>query len=407
MNPFIDPVSPNIIPVLQLRTIDDTWLPRLKTFECGEATKAFIPFIPLLLSPKTTEIDIGFTEDTPTVVVASTIARLPKLCPDLESITLHNLPEDPIITRAVSEMLLACNRDSLQTFDVGSPLTEEAREVVYRLPELSSLWTVIQGPTSLPTVTLPNLTEIDVRYDNDLSWLQGFRGAVLGELDSAIFRSQSNDIGDFIGAFGSVALTTSAKDTLTEFRFYTSRSWNPNYSALLPFNQLKVVEIEFSCKDGCCSRVDDDIIMSMVRAMPKLEILQLGDAPCKTPTGITINGFIGLARLCPCLSKLRIHFQVATLVEAANSAATLSPSDDELVNWREDCALTDLEVGEIPTLARSGLNLALILLRIFPRIFNIKYTNGGWSTVAETIRDFRRIGVFVQNSGIAHHPSHV
>jgi len=117
-----DPLSSDIIPVLQLRAINDPWLPRLQTFECEEATKAFIPFIPSLLSPKTTKIMIDSDEVTPIVVVASTIVRLSKLCPDLESITLDDLPRDPIITEAVSEMLLACNRNTLPKFYVDSPL---------------------------------------------------------------------------------------------------------------------------------------------------------------------------------------------------------------------------------------------------------------------------------------------
>jgi len=134
--------------------------------------------------------------------------------------------------------------------------------------------------------------------------------------------------------------------------------------------------------------------------MPRLEILRLGKEPCATPTSVTVNGLIGLARLCPYLTTLRIHFQATSLLEAATSAATLSPSDDESLDRRKDCALVDLEVGEIRIPARSGLTAALILLRIFPRIHNIEYTNGEWSGAAKIIGDFRRIGVFVHRSGI-------
>jgi hypothetical protein len=103
--------------------------------------RTFIPFIPLFLSPDTVEIKIEFVKlvDRPsTVMVASTISRLSTLCPDLESIVLNSLPRDSVITDAVSEMLLGCNRDTLQEFQVDSPLTEEARGVLYQLPKLSS-----------------------------------------------------------------------------------------------------------------------------------------------------------------------------------------------------------------------------------------------------------------------------
>ena len=378
------PVPSDIIQVLQLRTFNDPWLPRLETFQCEESTDGFIPLIPLFLSPKITRIWIGFAESTPAVVIGSMIARLSILCPDLERVTLNKLPEDPIITEAASELLLACNRDTLETFEVDSPLTDEAREVVSNLPTLSSLWVVIQGPTLLPTMTLPNLTRIDVEHDDDIDWLQGFRGTPLEKLESVSFCSESDDIGDFLGAFERVAL--SAQNTLSGFRFYTSGSWDPKYSPLLSFKRLKKVEIQFSCEDGCSSRVDDDIIVNLARSMPGLEALQLGDTPCATPIGITINGFVGLARLCPHLSKLRIRFQVTSLVEAATGVTPLPSTNSKPAVQREGCALTILEVGQIPFPARSRLVIAHILLQNFPRILNIKYCNKGWGTVAEIIK---------------------
>ena len=236
--------------------------------------------------------------------------------------------------------------------------------VVSNLPRLSSLWVVIQGPTLLPTMTLPNLTRIDVEYDDDIDWLQGFRGTPLEKLESVSFCSEPDDIGDFLGAFESVVL--SAQNTLSGFRFYTSSSWDPKYSSLLSFKRLKEVDIQFSCEDGCSSRVDDDIVVNLARSMPDLEALQLGDTPCATPTGITVNGFIGLAHLCPHLSKLRIHFQVTSLVEAAAGVTPLSSTNSKPAVQREGCDLTILEVGRIPFPARSGPAVAHILLQISP-----------------------------------------
>ena len=392
-----DPLTSDILLAAQLRSVNDPWLPRLETFQCGEATGAFVPFVPLFLSPKTLKINIGFAEDSPTVATATLITKFPTLCPDLESIVLYGLPRDLVMIEAVSEVLLGCNRDALQVFCVCCPLTEEAREVVYRLPRLTRLWSVVQGPTSLPTVALPNLSLVGIEYDGDLNWLQGFRGATLGKPYSVHFESESDDIGDFLGAFERVAITASAQNTLSGFGFYTSRSWNPNYSSLLSFNQLKDIVIEFSCEGGCSSRVDDDILVSLARAMPKLEVLQLGCTPCKTPTGITVNGLINLACRCPHLLGLRIHFQATTLVEAATSATAPSPSDEPVIR-REDCALTDLEVGRTPIPARSGSTIAYMLLQIFPHILNIKYKNHEWKTVAGTVKDFRRINGFVDCS---------
>ena len=400
-----DPVTPDILLALQLRAVNDHWLPKLETFECEEAKEGFIPFIPLFLSPLTTEIDIRFDEDTPVVVIASMISRFSTLCPNLECITLHELPRDPVITEAVSEMVLACNRNTLRRFHVDSPLTEEAQQVVYRLPRLFSLWAVIQRPTSLPTVELPNLTRIDLEYDHHLNWLQGFLGVALEKLEIVAFHSESEQIGDFLEAFEAVALTTSVQNTLLELGFYTSRSWNPNYSSLLSFNQLKELEIEFSCNGGCSSRVDDDIIISLAGAMPNLEILQLGKAPCKTPTGVTVNGLIGLACRCPQLSKLRVHFQAISLADAATGVVTSSLSGDEPVARREDCALRVLEVGETHIPMGSASTVAIILLQIFPRLLDVRYSNRKWKAVAKTIKEFRRIRAFVNRS--SKHTHHI
>ena len=218
------------------------------------------------------------------MTVASVINGFPTLCPDLVCVILKGIPGDPVIIDTVSEMLLACNRDFLQVFEADTPLTEEAREVVYQLPRLTDLWVVIKGTTSLPSVTLPNLITIYVEFE-DLDRLRGFRGAKLNKLEWAAFHSNSDLSDDFLEEFERVALAASAQNTLSTFKYYTSRSWDPNYRSLLPFKQLKKLEIQFSCGGGCSSRVDDDIIINLGQAMPKLEVLRLGGAPCRTATG--------------------------------------------------------------------------------------------------------------------------
>jgi hypothetical protein len=400
-----DPVFSDILLALQLRTANEPWFPRLKIFVCLEVIEAFIPFIPLFLSSKTVSINIAFTTGSPTMMIASTISGLSTLCPDLESITLNSLPRDSIITDAVSEMLLGCNQDTLRKFHVDSPLTGEARGVLYQLPKLSSLWAVVQGPTSLPPVALPNLIFIDFEYDDHLEWLQGFRGAVLEKLDWVCFRSESEQIGDFLEAFENVALTTSAPAALRLFEFCTSQPWNPNYRSLLQFTRLEQLDIEFSCHNGCSSRVDDDIIISLAQAMPKLKILRLGGTPCRTPTGVTIDGLIALACRCPQLSELRIHFEATSLAQVATGAGAPSSSGEGTAVRREDCGLTDIEVGDIPIPEGSTLAVAITLLQIFPHLLNVAYSEMKWQKVVETVKLFKRIGTLVQGKSKTYLPN--
>ena len=374
------PPPDQVLPVLQFHSLNEPLFPNLKSLRLLCAAGDSIPFIPLFVSPKITSILFRYAADVPRATAASMFAALPTLCPNLERITILHIPRDPMITAAVSAMLLATNRNTLQQFHVDSPLTEEASKVIYKLPNLRNLWVVIDGPGLLPTLVLPDLTRVDVEYDDECHWLQGFRGATFGKLTSITFRSESSPIGDFLEAFESVALTTSISATLTEFEFYTPRRWQPNYRSLLPFTQLKKLDLHFRCTRVCSSTIDDDIITDLARAMPKLEILYLGSSPCQIPGGVTAKGLVALAYYCLHLSRLCVHFRVASLREIPQVA-----SGGKSNVPREDCALTDLEVGETYVPEVSTPIVAPALLRIFPRLDHIEYSGPSWRMIARTI----------------------
>jgi len=388
-----EPVPSDVLSTLQLRTLNEPLLPNLKALGFKEATANIIPFVPLFLSDRTTHIDIQFATSPPVVMVASRIISLPKLCPYMRNISLQLLSTDATIISAVSEMLLTCELDTLQSFKVDSPLTEEANRAVYQLPNLRQLWSVVTEYTSPPAVSLPSLTELDVEYHCDRDWLRVFREATLSKLTDVTFRAECDQIGDFLGAF-EIAFASSAS-TLSQFTFYTSCSWGPSYHSLLSFKQLKDLVIEFSCQDGCSSNLDDEIITTLAQAMPKLETLQLGQKPCETPGNVTVRGLIALARHCPCLFTLCIHFRTDSFVAIASEVITVPSSGPPLVN----CDLAKLEVGEIPISERHGLPVFLTLLCIFPRLLLIDYVDEGWKWVADNIILSKRIGSFIHRSG--------
>ena len=374
-------LSPEVFSILQIRAVEKPLFPNLKTFELWYVAGEFIPFIPLFLSPRTTTIIASIELGAPKELVASIITTLPTLCPNLQEITLHPLPRDPMITAAVSGMLLS-SHNTLRSIHVDSPLTKEARDVIYKLPELGGLWMIIEGSTPLPTVVLPNLTELDVEYDHESDWLQGFHGATLGKLASVTFRPGVESIYDFLEAFERVALTTSTGTTLSKFRFYTWHSWRPNYHSLIQFTQLTELIIESPCGGVCSSTMDDDTIATLARAMPKLETLRLDDNPCrKIPIGVTAEGLAFLADHCPDLFVLRIHFQVASLSTPAavgRMASNGGPSAPQ-----RDCALKEFEVGLIPVPEESVAMVALTLARIFPRIAYLEYVDESWGKVMD------------------------
>ena len=396
-------IPQGVFSALQLCATGEPLLPNLKTLYLWFITEEFISPIHFFISPVTTSVSLAFdrTADLNKTAVASIITTFPTtLCPNLQEIALEPLSRDPMITAAVSKMLLSCNRNALRSICADSPLTEEAREVIFKLPDLRELWVVIETEASLSSMVLPNLTRLDIEYDGDGDgdWLSMFRGATFGKLEHVSFSSTSEQIGDFPEEFKRVALAASIQNTLSQFYLYTSGSWNPNYSSLLPFTHLVYLVIEFSCDDGCSSRVDDDTVTNLARAMPKLDTLRLGDSPCHgIPTSVTAKGFMVLADHCPDLRTLCVHFQVASLSAPPAVGGTIPNAGP--TGRRRDCGLTDLEVGGISVAEGSVLAVAQTLVRIFPRIERFTgNADESWEEVMDTIR-FSRLIVDYQGKG--------
>jgi len=374
-----DLLSSEVFLVLQHCVINEPLFPNLKTLKLASTAGEVVPFIPLFLSSGAITIDIDFipSSNLLKVMVPSILTTFATLCPNMRDVGLHRLPSDPTITVAVSGMLLASNQNALQSFEVDSPLTEAAREVICKIPNLRKLSVVIGRDTHLPSVVLPNLTHLTIKYDHNSDWVRVFHGATLGELKTITFEPGSEQVGDLLEEFETFALANSTQNTLSEFYVYTSCSWNPNYSSLLPFTQLTYLHVGFSCNDGCSSTVDDDTIANLARAMPKLECLELGNTPCsETLTGVTAKGLVALAHRCPDLSDLRIHFQVDSLSDPPVIDGVRP--DARSATPQTGCALGTLEVGRIIVAEESVPTVAMTLALIFPRIEYIHHVGGNW-----------------------------
>ena len=231
-------LSPEVFSVMQPRTTNDPFLPNLNTLHLSMIEGPFVPFISLFLSPRTTSILLHFKFTLSKATVTSAVTTLPTL--NLQAISLYLHSRDPTVAGAVSETVLATNRNTLQRFHLDSPLIKEASKVVYRLPNLRDLRVVIERGASLPSASLPNLTRLEIRCDDESGWPGLFHRATFRKLDSVMFVHRSKEIGDFLGTFERVALSSSVQDTLSEFYFSTSSSWNPNYSSLLRSEERRV-----------------------------------------------------------------------------------------------------------------------------------------------------------------------
>ena len=389
-------LSSEVYSVIQLYTFDEPLLPNLKTLDLWGIEESFIPFIPSFLSPRIASISFTFNTERrlPESVVASLIVNLPTPCPNLRDISLPFLPRDPMITAAVSNMFFSTNRNALREFCVDSPLTEETTEMIYKLQNLRKLVAVIKKGTSIPSVSLPNLTRLEIQCEDGSDGLQLLHRAIFGKLQHVDLDMESKPIDDLLEVFKGAALSSSIQDTLLAICLTTDWPWNPDYSSLLPFTQLVDLKIEFPC-DGGCSGVDDSIVIDLSWAMPGLQSLWLGNEPCNRPTGgVTAKGLAALAHNCPNLSSLCVHFQADSLSDPPMGLETARDAGYS-ASWT-GCALTELEVGAIPVPEGSASIVALTLLRIFPWIETIRFTNyideaAAWSEVAGMIRRSKQI----------------
>ena len=274
--------------------------------------------------------------------------------------------------------------------------------MIFKLPGLRELSVIFERDTPSPLAVLPNLTKMYIECDHNSDRIQVFHGTAFERLETVMFNYPgSEQIGDFLETFERATLATSIQNTLSEFYLFTWCSWNPNYSSLLPFTELTTLVVEFSCGADCSSRVDDEIIMNLAWAMPKLEILQLGDQPCsEIPIGVTVKGLVVLADNCPDLDDLQIHFQVINL-SAPPAIVRATPTTGSIA-LRRVCGLRFLDVGYIPMPEESVSMVALTLARIFPSLEGFNSVDENWEKVIGMIRLSGRTANF---SGKGHHLS--
>ena len=84
-----------------------------------------------------------------------------------------------------------------------------------------------------------------------------------------------------------------------------------------------------------------------------------------------------------------MHFQADSLGDPSANLR-MTPNAEPTASWT-DCALTDLEVGEISVSEESVLTVALTLLSISPRTETIDGADEGWTKVRNAINRSRGI----------------
>ncbi|KAG2074681.1 hypothetical protein BDR04DRAFT_1229255 [Suillus decipiens] len=126
------------------------------------------------------------------------------------------------------------------------------------------------------------------------------------------------------------------------------------FTSLHAFRNLTQLNIQ----RGCNISMSDEGLCQLVRAWPKLQILQISSyVAIDTTTVPTFHGLIGLLRLCPALISLALVIDTTKL----DNIDLMSPSGGSL-----NTCLNHLTLGN--SLIDSPANVALILSGLFPHL---------------------------------------
>jgi len=139
--------------------------------------------------------------------------------------------------------------------------------------------------------------------------------------------------------------------------------------------------------------------------MPKLEDLSLG-IPCsqQLPDDLTVKSLLAIAKHCKALETLEMHINCESIVMGADGREFPGPFDfhtqvpSEVISSDYDgCPLRSAGFGSrpIPMEEEGGIILALTLLRLFPRLNEVRWYPfedlSPWSSVGVILADNNRV----------------
>lgn len=406
---FFVPTSSNSHPFLRFTLRELCWWLNETNFS----------FVSTFLSPHLTKIDINtnllekpyetvdpWCEKIPTEVVP-TMRSVIKMFPSsvqFLGIYLGN-GQETRLTEEISAFILGCG-ESLRQFHSNLVLSTEAVVHLMNLPNLLN-WTTEQGPPHVAdlirhgvpdgtTSLFPSLEVLSLQGEAALEWLSILKTAKDGDLP-----------------------WTMARNCLPCFRYVHSNFTiiDPTlFSRLLPLTDLVQITIGVGCLIGgstCESRYSDQDVEGLAIALPRLEILMLGQWPCAANTcPTTIFSLLFLSVHCTNLKHLSIHFRTTDMLTDVMAMVDYAHSHD--LHRRPKCALETLVTGEqIPQLEDYESELvAMGLAVIFPSLTLLKGSVGWgrlermvalfgmvWSRkdLVETIMSLRGVGLLMEH----------
>ena len=268
------------------------------------------------------------------------------------------------LTEEISTFILRSG-ESLREFHSNLVLSPKAVIHLWNLPNLHA-WTTEQKPPPITalihnavpgghTSLLPSLRSLQLRDEAALEWLSLF------DTTNNRYPPQSL-VADNLSHLRYTHSTLIADSTLL--------------SKLLPLTNLVEITVGLQCMQqgaGCASRFSDQDVEHLALALPKLEVLVLGETPCGANTcPTTILSLLFLSVHCASLKLLSVHFR--TIHMAMDVMAMVDYAHSHGLHQRPKCALGILVArNQIPPLADYELALVSMgISTIFPSLTRIQ-----------------------------------
>ena len=370
------PTWSNPQPFLCFRLQELTW----------RLNKLNFSLVTALFSPHLTKIDIKTgppgrlsrsahrsTGKVPTEMVATMRSAIRMFPSSLRSLSIYlsvgywetGLIEEIGLTEEVSTFILRCG-ESLREFHSNLALSPEAVAHLVNLPNLRN-WTTEQKPprvTALihggvpdgPTSLLPSLESLQLRGEAALEWL-------------SLFDTTKN----------CYPTRTVVADNLSHLLYSHSTliADSTLLSKLLPLANLVEVTLCLRCTSpedtGCASGFSDEDVECLAIALPKLEVLRLGEAPCGANTcPTTILSLFFLSIHCANLKLLSIHFRTTNMATDVMAMVDYAHSHD--LQRRPKCTLDILVAGDqiVPLGGYESALISMGISMIFPSLTQIQ-----------------------------------
>ena len=365
---------------IQAPTLGHYILPNLRSIKWDIHPWRDVPFIHLFLNPELVDVHIVFPNPRPNIYRLAVVSSIPTK--ELTHLRLERMGNEDSVLVAI-QSLVDKTSETLRSVALDGDLSMALIDKLLRLQDLGSL--EIELPKtriSPPDVVLPSLERLAVRCREDVPWfhiLKNIPNPALREVEATFLDSSSIHLQNLTSAL----IDANKRRNLTKLQC----SWEKliplteeGLRSALPFDRLTTLNLLPRCIEGQCGvQLEDTVICDLSTALPKLESLKLGGAPCTIPaSNVTIKSLAALSTNCVHLDFLQLHFDVNEI------ASRQSFADYQTQTFTSRLRTLSVGTQPLPSDPEDILLVAMTILYIFPHV-KLSHADGNWRKVRAAI----------------------